>query len=209
MTRTPGNAPPVIVSVGRISRGYEYKGFDQVIRTLPRIAERVPDVRYVVVGGGDALGDLVRLAAGVGVADRVDLHGECSDEELWEVLEGARVFALLSRMDTTGPSLAGEGFGIVYAEAAAFGRPVVGSTMGGAAEAVVSGTTGLTVDPTDAEAIVGALLAYLEDPERADREGAAGRSRVLELFTPDRFAANLMARLGEAGVLPRQPGADD
>jgi phosphatidylinositol alpha-1,6-mannosyltransferase len=189
-----------------MSKGYEYKGVDQVIRALPWLAERVPGVRYVILGGGDALPDLARLAAEVGVADRVEFQGVRSDEELWEAMEGARVFALLSRMDNTGPSLTGEGFGIVYGEAAAFGRPVVGSTMGGASEAVVSGTTGLTVDPTNPEAVALALLTYLEDPERADREGAAGRGRVLELLTPERFATNLLAHLRAAGFLSRASG---
>jgi phosphatidylinositol alpha-1,6-mannosyltransferase len=198
---SPGNASPVILSVGRVTRGSEYKGYDQVIRALPLIRDRVPDVRYVVVGGGDALPDLARLSADMGVADRVEFRGPVADDALWDAFEEARVFALPSKMDPSQASPQGEGFGIVYAEAAAFGRPVVGSTMGGAAEAVEHGVTGCNVDPTKPEAVAAALLTYLEQPARADRDGAAGRDRVLRSLTPERFATNLIVALRQAGLM--------
>jgi glycosyltransferase involved in cell wall biosynthesis len=202
VSRSPRMTPPVILSVGRVSRGYEYKGFDQVVRALPRIAAAVPEVRYVIVGGGDALPDLAKLAAELGVGDKLELRGSLPDDEMWEAFEEARVFALPSRMDQTGHTRAGEGFGIVYAEAAAFARPVVGSIMGGAAEAVEDGVTGRNVDPTSPEAVADALLGYLESPERAGRDGDAGRNRALRLFSPGRFQANLLAVLRETRLLP-------
>lgn len=60
-----------------------YEGFDQVIRTLPRIAERVPDARYVVVCGGSALQPLARLAADLEVSDRLELRGPLHDDEIF------------------------------------------------------------------------------------------------------------------------------
>jgi glycosyltransferase involved in cell wall biosynthesis len=198
--RTAGQAPPVILSVGRVARGYEYKGFDNVIRALPLIGRRVPQVRYVLIGGGDGIEDLRRLASRVGAADRLEFRGPVSDERLWDAYEEIRVFALPSRarLDRiTG----GEGFGIVYAEAAAFGRPVVGSIQGGAAEALLEGQTGRAVDPTNVNAIADVLIELLLDPELADRYGKAGKTRVLAEFTPTRFGRRLIDSLSAIGVL--------
>ena len=201
-TRTsPRMTAPVILSVGRISKGNEYKGFDQVIRVLPMVAARVPDVRYIIVGGGDGLPDLARLAASTGVENRVEFRGPLSDEGVWDAFEEARVFVLPSRMDLAARTPAGEGFGIVYAEAATFARPVVGSIMGGAAEAVEDGVTGRNVDPTRLDALAEAILGYLESPRRAESHGVAGRERALQLFSPQRFQANLLANLRRARLL--------
>jgi phosphatidylinositol alpha-1,6-mannosyltransferase len=200
--QTAGQAGPVILSVGRVERGYEYKGFDNVIRALPQVAARVPGVRYVVIGGGSGIDDLRELAAHVDVAAQVEFRGEMPDAELWDAFEGARVFAMPSRLIAERGVHWGEGFGIVYAEAAAFARPIVGSVAAGAAEAVVDGVTGRTVDPADVRAIADALLEYLEHPDRAERIGTSGRTRALDRFTPASFARDLAERLPWRRVSP-------
>ena len=199
-TRTAAQTEPVILSVGRVERGYEYKGFDTVIRALPRIVEWVPGARYVIVGGGDGLPALRALARDVGVESRVTFAGRLSEGELAAAYEEARVFVMPSRL-TLGRVANGEGFGIVYLEAAAFGRPVVAGNMGGASEAVVEGVTGHVVDPNDLAQLGEALASYLRDPTKAARAGEAGRARVRGGFTSARFGDNLAAALAGAGLL--------
>jgi phosphatidylinositol alpha-1,6-mannosyltransferase len=121
------------------------------------------------------------------------------DERLWDTFEEARVFALPSRA-SVGRIPGGEGFGIVYAEAAAFGRPVVGSNAAGAAEAVADGVSGRTVEPTNVDAVASALIEFLRDPNHAERCGDAGRARVLEGLVPAVFARNLLSILASRGV---------
>jgi glycosyltransferase involved in cell wall biosynthesis len=79
------------------------------------------------------------------------------------------------------PSLS-EGLGVAVLEAMAMGKPVVASNTGGLPEAVADGETGLLVPPGNAEALAGALLALLEDPDRAQAMGKAGRRRAVDHF---------------------------
>lgn len=189
---------PVILSVGRVSEDARYKGYDTMIRALPRIARGVPAVRYRIVGPGDGYPALASLAKRMGVAAHVDLIGRVDDERLWQEFEEARVFALPSR---SGRGDEGEGLGISYVEAAAFARPVVASRVRGAAEAVVDGVTGRVVDPEDVEEVANALLPFLLEPSEAERMGVAGRERVLAEFAPDVFARRLLASLRDAGIV--------
>jgi glycosyltransferase involved in cell wall biosynthesis len=72
-----------------------------------------------------------------------------------------------------------EGYGVVAREAMAYGRPVVASAVGGLADAVEDGVTGLLVPPRDAGALRVAVERLLEDPELRDRLGRAGREKAL------------------------------
>jgi phosphatidylinositol alpha-1,6-mannosyltransferase len=91
-----------------------------------------------------------------------------------------------------------EGWGNVFIEAAACGRPTVVGDSGGAREALVDGGTGLLVDGADSDAVAEAVAALLEDAERARAMGAAGRSRVERHFTWSRVAEQLAGWLREA-----------
>ena len=73
---------------------------------------------------------------------------------------------------------AGEGFGIVYLEAGAYGKPVVAGNVGGAVDAVLDGETGLLVDPTDALEVADAITRLLLDEQLATRLGGAGADRA-------------------------------
>lgn len=119
-------------------------------------------------------------------------------------VEIARAFALPSRLIMEGGVPGGEGFGIIYAEAAVFGRPVVGSVAAGAAEAVVDRVTGRTVDPADDRTIGDAVLEYLEHADRADRCGSSGRARALERFTRASFARDLASGFPGASFRRRE-----
>jgi phosphatidylinositol alpha-1,6-mannosyltransferase len=94
---------------------------------------------------------------------------------------------------------AGEGFGIVYLEAAAYGKPVVAGNVGGAVDAVLDDETGLLVDPLDPLAVAEAITRLLQDGELARRLGGAGQARAQLYAWPkvvERVEALLLAQLG-------------
>jgi phosphatidyl-myo-inositol dimannoside synthase len=169
----------LILSVGRLQRR---KGFDHVIRTLPRLHQQGVDVHYAVIGIGDDRDYLQRLAAELGVADRVHLLGHVSYDDLPRWYAACDLFAMPNR-DIDGDS---EGFGLVYLEAACAGKPAVAGTAGGTGSAVVDGVTGLRVDGERLEAIAQALTRLLSDRAEAQQMGSNGRMRVLENFTHQR-----------------------
>jgi phosphatidylinositol alpha-1,6-mannosyltransferase len=177
--REPGERP-TILTVARLNDAY--KGHDVLLEALPAIRARVPDVHWVVVGEGPLRPSLEARARATGVADAVSFLGGVGDDERDSWLARATVFAMPSRLP--GGGLAGEGFGIVFLEAAAYGLPVVAGDVGGALDAVSAGETGLLVDPTDATAVAEAVCSLLLDPERARTLGEAGAARARSFAWP-------------------------
>ena len=175
---------PMLLSVASLKPEHAYKGVDTVIQALPQIAAAVPEVRYVVAGAGDDRARLERLASTLGVRDRVIFAGEVSDAKLASLYHASEAFVLPSRTSQRESVRGeGEGFGRVYVEAALAGKPVVGSTDGGAAEAVLAGRTGLLVDPRSVTGVASAVIRLLQSPDCATSLGAEGRRWALERFT--------------------------
>lgn len=175
---------PVLASISRL---VERKGHDLVIRALPRILAALPDAVYLVVGDGPDRARLERLAGDLGVASSTRFVGEVEDDALAAWFRTCDVFVLPSREIRRSGHV--EGFGIVFLEAGACGRAVVGGRSGGVVEAVDDGRTGLLVDPEDPDDLARALLVLLEDPAAARAMGAAGRRRVERSFTWERALA--------------------
>jgi phosphatidylinositol alpha-1,6-mannosyltransferase len=171
---------PTFVTIARLED--RYKGHDVLVRSLVSIRERVPDVEWVVIGDGPLRGELETLAGTHGVADSVRFLGSVSDQERNSWLRRAQLLAMPSRLP--GGGLAGEGFGIVYLEAAAYGKPVVAGNVAGAVDAVRDGETGLLVDPTDPVAVGDAIVRLLGDSELARRLGRAGAERARSFAWP-------------------------
>lgn len=139
----------VILTVGRLASGEQYKGHDRIIRVLPQLALSEPMTSYLIVGTGDDQTRLEALAHETGVAERVCFAGEVVDGELPDYFALADVFAMPST---------GEGFGIVFLEAAASGMPVIGGNRDGSVDALADGVIGRAIDPDDAEALIDALV---------------------------------------------------
>ncbi len=185
-TATEKAPVPTVVTVARLVD--RYKGHDVMIRALPLVRRRVPAVRWAVVGDGPLRQGLEELARREGVAEAVEFVGSVSDAERDARYDSAHIFAMPSRLPEVG--VGGEGFGIVYMEAASHGLPSVAGDVAGARDAVVAGQTGLLVDPTDPEAVAGAIADILLDPELAARMGDAARARAEEFSWP-RIAARV------------------
>ena len=178
--RTPAERP-TFVTVARLEQ--RYKGHDVLIRALPLIRERVPDVEWIVAGDGSLRGELEQLAAETGVQDSIRFLGRVSDEERDSLLDSAHVFSMPSREPPGGSG--GEGFGIACLEASAHGIPVVAGNAGGVPDAVIDGQTGVLVDdPADPRAVGEAIVELLLDPERAEALGRGGVEFAQSLAWP-------------------------
>lgn len=171
---------PIILSIARLED--RYKGHDVLMRTMPIIRASVPDVEWVILGDGPLRPALEGLATAVGVDDCVSFLGSVSDGERDHWLARGDVLVMASRMPAQG--LAGEGFGIVYLEANAYGMPAVGGNVGGATDAIVDGQTGLLVDPTDPIDLAGAIVRLITDGALARRLGEQGMARAQEFAWP-------------------------
>lgn len=193
--------PPTILTVARLVESY--KGHDVMIRALRQVRETVPDARWAVLGDGPLRPSLEARAREEGVEDAILFEGSVSDAERDAWYESARVFAMPSRLPAEG--LGGEGFGIVYLEAAAHGLPSVGGDVAGARDAIVDGETGRLVDPTDSAGVAAAIVELLGDSRRAARMGAAARE-FAERHSWPRIAARVEAVLEEAAPAAARAG---
>jgi phosphatidyl-myo-inositol dimannoside synthase len=164
------------------------------------VRAKVPDVEWVVIGDGSLRAGVEALARSNGVGNSVRFLGAVSDAERNTWLRRAHLLAMPSRLPADG--YAGEGFGIVFLEANAYGKPVVAGNVGGALDAVSDGESGLLVDPLDQMAVAGAITELLLDPELAARLGRAGQQRAQSFAWPaivEQVEAVLHERLASGG----------
>jgi len=188
---------PTLLTIARLED--RYKGHDVIIRALPLVRAAIPDVQWVVIGDGALRSGLERLAAAYGVSDAVRFLGAVTDEERDSWLRRAHALAMPSRLPDG--DFAGEGFGIVYLEAGAYGKPVLAGNVAGALDAVADGESGLLVDPRDHLAVAAAATRLLGEPTLAQRLGREGAARA------QRFAWPQIARQVEALLLAQLQGA--
>lgn len=168
----------VILTVGRLASLERYKGFDEIIELLPRLIERFPTLKYMVVGDGRDRERLEAKARAVGVEDRVVFTGRIAESEKVAHYNLADAYVM--------PSF-GEGFGIVLIEAAACGLPIVGSRADGSREALLDGRLGTLVDPRNSIELLEAVTMALNSDSRGKRNA------LVETFSVERFRA----RVGE------------
>jgi glycosyltransferase involved in cell wall biosynthesis len=161
--------------VGRLS---PEKRVDLFLRAAAQVLSRVPESRFLVVGGGEPRGDLKALASSLGLGARAIFTGARSD-----------VAALLAAMDLLVLASDFEGLPNSVMEAMAAGRPVVATDLGGCRELVSPGETGFLVPTGSAHALGEKMAAILELPDRGRAMGRAGLERIRI-----RFGVDLMAR---------------
>lgn len=177
-----GGDGPRLLTVARLAASERYKGVDHVLRALPLVRKAYPNVDYVVVGDGDDRVRLERLADDAGARDAVRFVGERTGQDLLAHYAACDVFVMPSRA---------EGFGIVFLEAMAFGKPVIGGDHGGTRDVVVDGETGYLVRHGDIDALADRLVRLLKDEDLRRRMGQAGRRRVLDRYTFEAFHERL------------------
>lgn len=162
----------VIITIGRL---VGWKGLQVLMDALPSIRTMIPDVQWLVVGGGAYQDALQTKCRGLQLQGSVVFAGEISHERLPDFIPLADVMVQ--------PSIAEESFGITLVEAMACGIPAVGSRIGGIPEIIADGETGFLVPPRDKEAMAGAIIRILSDDDLRRAYGANARKRVVERFT--------------------------
>ena len=205
MTQTPALLPlpqgfpkgSVILTVARWSASERYKGADDLIRTTCQLRTTVPDLHLVVVGGGDDLPRLQKLALDIGIRDRVHFLDSLSRQELGACYAHSDVFALPST---------GEGFGLVFLEAMSFGKPIVATAIGGATDLVENEVNGLLVEPHDIVQLTGALARLFASRQLRVELGRRGSEKVLRESRFDVFESGLAGILKECGLAPCAAG---
>lgn len=170
----------IVLSVCRLNASEKYKGYDRIFDVLPAIRRLVPDVTYVIVGEGDDKRRIVDRISELGLEGCVILAGEVSDDDLVHYYQICDVFAL--------PSL-GEGFGIVFLEALACGKPVIAGNEDGSSDPLLDGRIGRLVSLSSSEELQSAILDALKGVYAQDANFL--REMVLEHFGTAIFSRNV------------------
>jgi glycosyltransferase involved in cell wall biosynthesis len=175
---------PIILTVARLAALERYKGYDQIIQVFPKIKTVIPDIHYILVGKGADRTRLKKLIIDLNLEDNITLTGFIADEELNNYYNLCDVFAMPSKK---------EGFGIVYLEALACGKPVLGGNQDGAIDALCNGELGALVDPDNLDEITETLIEILRGnyPNQIMYQPEALRQKVIETFGFKKFKQTL------------------
>ncbi|GAC1473340.1 MAG: hypothetical protein PVSMB7_27180 [Chloroflexota bacterium] len=171
-----------LLSVARLEPDDRYKGIDTVIQSIALLRSIHPNIRYTIIGDGPDRPRLICLAQELDVANRVAFRGNVSDEDLEAAYRETDIFVLPSTH---------EGFGIVYLEAMAHGKPVIGVRAGGVADVIVHEVNGLLTRKAGADAVADAIARLIADPALRARLGAWGRAHTVPQFSSERMVHQL------------------
>jgi len=160
---------PLVGIVGRLDW---YKGHQYFLQAAKKVAEAIPDTHFLIVGDGEYRKRLENLRKKLGLNENVVFTG--NREDIPQILADIDIFALSS---------VSEGFGRSAAEAMACAKPVVATKVGSLPELVDDGITGSLVLPKNSNALAEAIITLLQNKEKAQRMGHAGRKRVEKMFS--------------------------
>ncbi|MHB1054197.1 MAG: glycosyltransferase family 4 protein, partial [Thiobacillus sp.] len=187
----------LVFSVGRLSRR---KGFDQMIRAVAQLRGEDIPVRYVIAGIGEDADYLDGLIAEHNMQGVVHRIGAVSEADLPRWMNTCDVFAMPNR-EINGDN---EGFGMVFIEAAACGKPSLAGKSGGTGSAVLDGETGFRVDADKIQNVVAALHQLLMDNDLRSTLGKAAQARVYMQFSWEAVAKQTESLAKAANVISNQ-----
>ncbi len=165
------------------------KGHQQVIRSLPKVLEEYPRLKYVIVGDGPERRKLERMVKDMNLQFCVFFLGALDDDYYRTLLNLSDVFIMPNvHIEELGDY---EGFGIVFLEAGACGKPVIGGRNGGVTEAIVDGKSGYLVDSHDLDDVAAKIRLCL-NPSIASQFGKYARERVEYGFTWKSYGQHLL-----------------
>ena len=145
-----------------VARLVEVKGIEFALLAIAAVKARVPGIRYQIIGDGPLRNELEALTNRLDIADRVEFLGALPQEEVTKRLLLAQIFVLPSVVTISGEE---ENQSVALAEAQASGLPVITTAIGGNAESVRGGESGLLVAPRNSEALASAILWLADHPE--------------------------------------------
>jgi phosphatidyl-myo-inositol dimannoside synthase len=162
-----------VLTVSRLVQTARYKGIDTLMEAVSWACSANVPIRVTVAGGGDDLPRLRRRAAELGLEESFSFPGPVADAQLQRLYRECDAFVLPSKS---------EGFGIVFLEAMAHGKPCIGGNHGGTPEVIDDGRDGFLVDFGDVEKLAERLMRLAKDPDLLRQMGERARRKVLENF---------------------------
>lgn len=179
----------IILTVARLKRTEKYKGYYKILDILPDIAREISEIKYILIGSGDDLENIQRYIRKKNLKKIVILTGYIPDSELPDYYNLCDVFVMPSKK---------EGFGIVFLEALACGKPVIAGNKDGSVDALLNGELGVLIDPDSDDEITEALVKVLKhEISKKLTNGEYLRRKVLENYGVDRFKENVLKLLKE------------
>lgn len=176
--RTANNTPSETINFLSVSRLVLRKGTAQLIEAFASVHKHRQNTTLTIVGDGPERAALEELTRQYNLTNAITFVGKKLSAECAEYFARTDVFVLTPQ--DRWPDV--EGFGMVYLEAAAFGKPSIGSNAGGVPEAVQDGVTGVIIPQGNTEALARAMEQLASDAALRERLGAAGRKRVNDTF---------------------------
>ena len=168
---------PQVLSVGILKHR---KGYHISILAIAEVKKKHPNIKYYIVGNHDSKiywNTLKSVVAKYALENNVIFLENIKDEQLIDLYYASDVFVLVSVNINDNF----EGFGLVYLEAGACGKPVIGTYGCGAEDAVIDGETGILVPQNDIKKTAEAILRLLDNPELTQRMGENGKKRAKEM----------------------------
>ncbi|MEX2014111.1 MAG: glycosyltransferase family 4 protein [Parcubacteria group bacterium] len=179
-----------------VSRLIKRKGHDTVLKSLVRLKQQgFKEFFYLIIGRGPNENRIRARVRELGLNENVAFVGYVDNKSLPDFYRACDVFVMV-------PDMIGgdyEGFGIVYLEAGAFGKPVIGSRSGGIPDAVYDGKTGFLIGSGDASALTNILTSLIKDRRLGVKMGKAGSDRVKD-FTFEKVAGRFRSILDERAL---------
>jgi glycosyltransferase involved in cell wall biosynthesis len=162
-----------------VSNLISQKGIDYNLKAISKLVNKYPNLKYLIIGNGPEKDHLKRLTENLGINQMVEFLGQLSHKKVMEYMAVTDIFSL--------PSW-NEAFGVVYIEAMAQGKPVIGCQGEGIEDFVEDGKTGLLAKPKDVDSLVKALDFLLSHPTEAQEIGKRAGDLVLKHYTWEKNA---------------------
>lgn len=162
---------PLLLTLGRMEASEQAKGFDEVLDVLPSLLSRYPDLVYCAAGDGNDRARLEAKTKSLELGGHVVFPGYVAEDDKTELYRLCDLYVMPSRL---------EGFGYVFLEALACGKPVIASKVDGSREAVRGGSLGTVVDPSSRTELEAAVIDAVEKPFVPPRD-------ALDFFSRDAF----------------------
>ena len=160
--QVPKENEKMILSIGRLEKR---KGFQYVIIAVSKLVLKYPNIKYYIAGDGPFKQDLEELISIYGLKDNCILLGRISENEKKDYLSRCTVLTMPSFFDNSGSV---EGFGIVFVEANAYGKPVIGTRSGGIPDAILNNITGILINEKSVDELVQAIESIISGEFKAD-----------------------------------------
>jgi len=174
----------VVLFVGALNKGQKYKGLDYLIKSVSMLKKDFPEIKLVVVGKGNNSAYFKQLAKTEGIQHNVFFAGEIPQKQLLSFYSECNALVLPSINDS-------EGFGLVFLEAMAFSKPVIGGNAGGIPAAVEHNFNGLLVEPKNSMELTKAIKFILINKNKAKEMGLNGFKKLKD-FSPEKSMNKLI-----------------